>query len=110
MVGASGAIAGVLGAYLLLYPRARVRTAVTLIYFIRIISLPAAVVLGGWFLMQLLNGVATLSIATQTGGVAWWAHIGGFVAGMLLLQVFRRRDYSPPPQPNYGSYGPRTRW
>jgi len=110
MVGASGAIAGVLGAYLLLYPRARVRTLVTPLYFIRVVSLPAVVVLGGWFLMQLLNGVAALSVDVQTGGVAWWAHIGGFVAGMLLLQVFRRRGYAPPPRQSYGGYGSTRRW
>jgi membrane associated rhomboid family serine protease len=102
MIGASGAIAGVLGAYLLLYPRARVSTLVLVFYFIRIVWLPAVVVLGGWFLIQLLNGLASLNVTMQTGGVAWWAHIGGFVAGMLLLPIFRRRDRRPPP----GYYSP----
>ena len=81
MIGASGAIAGVLGAYLILYPRARVSTLVPVFYFIRIVWLPAVIVLGGWFLIQLFNGLASLNVVMQTGGVAWWAHIGGFVAG-----------------------------
>jgi membrane associated rhomboid family serine protease len=96
IIGASGAIAGVLGAYLLLYPRARVSTVVLLFYFVRIVWLPAVVVLGGWFLIQLFNGLASLSVTMQTGGVAWWAHIGGFVAGMILLPIFRRREQRPP--------------
>ncbi len=97
MIGASGAIAGVLGAYLLLYPRARVATVVLVFYFIRIIWLPAILVLGGWFLIQLLNGLASLGVMMHTGGVAWWAHIGGFIAGMILLPIFRRREQRPPP-------------
>jgi membrane associated rhomboid family serine protease len=100
MIGASGAIAGVLGAYLLLYPRSRVSTLVFALYFVRIVWLPAIIVLGGWFLIQLLNGLAMLNVTMQTGGVAWWAHIGGFVAGMLLLPIFRRRERRLPP----GSY------
>jgi membrane associated rhomboid family serine protease len=78
MVGASGAIAGILGAYMILYPRARVLTLVFLFFFIRIVPIPAAFVLGFWFLMQLLN-------VGMGGGVAWFAHIGGFLAGMMLL-------------------------
>ncbi|MFO7865716.1 MAG: rhomboid family intramembrane serine protease [Candidatus Aminicenantes bacterium] len=78
MIGASGAIAGILGAYLILYPRARVLILVFLFFFIRIVHIPAAFILGFWFLLQLLNvGVG--------GGVAWFAHIGGFLAGMMLL-------------------------
>ncbi len=96
IIGASGAIAGVLGAYLLLYPTARVSTLVPVFYFIRIIWLPAILVLGGWFLVQLLNGLATLNVQMMTGGVAFWAHIGGFVAGMALLPIFRRRNTQPP--------------
>lgn len=90
-IGASGAIAGVLGAYLLLFPRARVEVLVPLPLFFTTIALPASLVLGGWFLMQFLNGLMTLRVVTQTGGVAWWAHIGGFVAGMLLLPLFRQK-------------------
>lgn len=110
MIGASGAIAGVLSAYLLLYPRARVSTLVPLFFFIRIIWLPAIVVLGSWFVIQLLNGLASLNVVVQTGGVAWWAHIGGFAAGMALLPVFRRRDTLPPSPRPTGGYDARVRW
>ena len=101
MIGASGAIAGVLGSYLLLYPRARVKALVPLFLFYRVIWLPAILVLGGWFLIQFLNGLATLSVTAQMGGTAWWAHIGGFAAGMILLPLFKQRNYQPP----YGGYG-----
>jgi len=80
MVGASGAISGVLGAYFLLYPRAGVETLVFFFYFIRIIRLPAGLFLGLWFLMQVLN-------APMGGGVAWYAHIGGFVSGLVLISL-----------------------
>ncbi len=83
MIGASGAIAGVLGAYLILYPRARVLTFVFLFVFIRVVPIPAAYVLGFWFLMQLLN-------VGLGGGVAWFAHIGGFLLGIVLLRVLFR--------------------
>lgn len=84
MIGASGAIAGVLGAYFILYPRANVLTFVFLFIFIRVIPIPASVVLGVWFLMQVLNiGVG--------GGVAWFAHIGGFLVGLLLVRTYARR-------------------
>ena len=108
IIGASGAIAGVLGAYILLYPRAKVRTLVPSFYFYRSVWLPAVIVLGGWFLIQLLNGLATLNFEMQTGGVAWWAHIGGFVAGMGLMFVFRQKNYQPPlPRSNYTQYNRR---
>jgi membrane associated rhomboid family serine protease len=83
MIGASGAIAGVLGAYFILYPRARVLTFVFLFVFIRVVPIPAAYVLGFWFLMQLLN-------VGLGGGVAWFAHIGGFLLGIVLLRVLFR--------------------
>jgi membrane associated rhomboid family serine protease len=70
--------------------------------------LPASIVLGGWFLIQLLNGLATLSFEMQTGGVAWWAHIGGFLAGMGLMFVFRQKNYQPlPPTSSYSQYNNR---
>ena len=84
MIGASGAIAGVLGAYLILYPKARVMTFMFLFIFIRIVPIPAAFVLGFWFFMQLMNvGVG--------GGVAWFAHIGGFLIGMGLIKLFTKK-------------------
>ncbi|MFQ5599096.1 MAG: rhomboid family intramembrane serine protease [Candidatus Krumholzibacteriia bacterium] len=91
-IGASGAIAGVLGSYLVMFPRARVLTLIPLGYFIRITELPALVVLGLWFIMQLFNGTMALGAqSAQTAGVAWWAHIGGFAAGLVLGVVFRGR-------------------
>ena len=88
IVGASGAIAGVLGAYMITFPRARVHTLIFLfIYFTRI-RIPAVYVLGFWFLVQLSSGLAMLGIDT-TGGVAWFAHIGGFLAGIALIRVLK---------------------
>jgi membrane associated rhomboid family serine protease len=78
-LGASGAISGVMGAYIILFPRARVLTLV----FIFFIPIPAFIILGYWFLLQFLAGVSTVG-AAATGGVAWWAHIGGFLLGMLI--------------------------
>ena len=88
MIGASGAISGILGAYLLLYPHARVLVAVPFGFFIHTMRLPAVFVLGFWFLMQLLNSMLA---GNQEGGVAFSAHIGGFIAGMILIPFFRRR-------------------
>ena len=87
MVGASGAIAGVLGAYMMMYPKARVHVFIIFI-FITTIQVPAQIVLGFWFLMQLSNGLGTLGLDT-TGGVAWFAHIGGFIAGVGGQKLFR---------------------
>jgi len=89
MIGASGAISGVLGAYLVLYPRARVLTLIAFGLYIRTVEVPAMFVLGFWFVLQFLN--ALLSSGTG-GGVAWFAHIGGFIAGILLIGIFKRRD------------------
>ncbi|MFB3820418.1 MAG: rhomboid family intramembrane serine protease [Candidatus Methylomirabilales bacterium] len=89
MVGASGAVSGVLGAYLLLFPRARVLTLVPLGLFTQLAEIPALVVLGFWIVIQVINGLFTFSF--QGGGVAWFAHIGGFAAGMLLVGLFKRR-------------------
>ncbi|OQA40523.1 MAG: Rhomboid protease AarA [Chloroflexi bacterium ADurb.Bin325] len=83
-IGASGAIAGVLAAYLVFFPHARVDTLVIFGYFGRVISLPAVLVLGVWFLLQLFNGVLSLGVSSADGGTAWFAHIGGFVAGLIL--------------------------
>jgi membrane associated rhomboid family serine protease len=92
MVGASGAIAGVLGAYLVLYPRARILALVPMGFFTQLAEVPAVLFLPLWFLLQLLYGIASLGVQTQVGGgVAFWAHVGGFVAGVLLVRVFARR-------------------
>jgi membrane associated rhomboid family serine protease len=95
-IGASGAIAGVLGAYIVLFPRARVTTLIPIFFFITVREIPAVVLLGIWFVLQLFSGVGSLSAvnAESAGGVAWFAHIGGFVAGMALVFLFgggRRR-------------------
>jgi membrane associated rhomboid family serine protease len=89
MVGASGAISGVLGAYLLLYPRARVLTLVVFVFYIRTIPVPAMAVLLFWFLLQFLNA---LTASGSGGGIAWYSHVAGFIAGMLLIGFFKRRD------------------
>jgi membrane associated rhomboid family serine protease len=89
MVGASGAISGVMGAYVVLYPRVRVFTLVVLGFFVTSLALPAWVMLGYWMVLQLVGGLG----ATGEGGVAFWAHIGGFVAGVALIKAFARKDY-----------------
>ena len=91
-IGASGAIAGVLGAYIVLFPRARIRT-LFFFFLIFFLDVPAIVLLGLWFALQLLQGVGP---AATTGGVAYMAHVGGFIAGMVLLFVFRPRSTAPP--------------
>jgi membrane associated rhomboid family serine protease len=91
-LGASGAIAGVLGAYLILYPKASVLTIIPLGWYIQTVRLPALLVLGLWFVIQLFYGLASLPGAGQTGGVAFFAHIGGFVAGLVLVKLFQKRN------------------
>jgi membrane associated rhomboid family serine protease len=91
-IGASGAISGVLGAYLLLFPAARVITLVPLFFLPWFVEIPAVIYLGFWFVSQLFNGVLAIVAGAQAyGGVAWWAHAGGFLAGMLLVGLFARR-------------------
>jgi membrane associated rhomboid family serine protease len=90
VLGASGAIAGVLGAYILLFPRARVVTLVPIFLFISVIEVPAIIFLGFWFFSQLFSGLAAIG-AEAAQGVAWWAHIGGFVFGLLVCAFFLRR-------------------
>jgi membrane associated rhomboid family serine protease len=92
MIGASGAIAGVLGAYFVLFPFARIYTLVVIFFFIEVIAVPAFFYLFFWFLLQLLNGSAVLAFSGVQGqGIAWWAHIGGFVAGVALVFMFKRK-------------------
>jgi membrane associated rhomboid family serine protease len=96
MVGASGAIAGVLGAYLVLYPGVRVRGLLILGIFTQLSEFPAVVVLGFWFVTQLFSGVASLGANAATGGVAFFAHIGGFVAGAVIAFLLARAVPQPP--------------
>ena len=88
MVGASGAIAGVLGAYLVLYPRATVSVLIPWLWFFGAFPVPAAFLIVFWFLLQLFSGVASLG---ATAGIAFWAHVGGFIAGVVLVGYFRRQ-------------------
>jgi membrane associated rhomboid family serine protease len=89
-VGASGAIAGVLGAYMFLFPKSRIRTALILLVFVRVVSIPAVILLGYWILIQILSGVTELRSLTRTG-IAWFAHVGGFVAGFILVIMMRKQ-------------------
>jgi membrane associated rhomboid family serine protease len=93
MIGASGAVSGVLGAYFILFPHASVLTLVIFGFFWRLVSIPALVVLGFWMVVQILNGIGAFGTG---GGVAWFAHIGGFVVGMVMLLALRRRRPAPP--------------
>jgi len=90
MVGASGAISGVMGGYIVLYPRVRVFTMVPLGFFLTSVALPAWVMLGYWMVLQIFGG---LGASAAGGGVAFWAHVGGFVAGAVLVKLFARSDY-----------------
>jgi len=92
-LGASGAIAGVLGAYIVFYPSSKIFTLVTLFFWWFFARLPAALFIGLWFLVQFLSGVSSLSSSAE-GGVAWWAHVGGFLLGMLLVAGMRRSQPS----------------
>lgn len=91
MVGASGAISGVMGGYLVLYPSVRVYTLVPIGFFLTTIALPAWVMLIYWAFLQFAGGITSV-VAEQQGGVAFWAHLGGFVAGVVLVKLFERRD------------------
>ena len=87
-LGASGAVAGVLGGYLLLFPRARVLTVIFIVFFFTIVELPALAILGFWFVQQVLFGYFDLNTAGEEGGVAYFAHIGGFAFGLLAIKLF----------------------
>lgn len=96
-VGASGAIAAVLGAYLILYPQSRVLTIIPFGFFIRMTMVPAIVLLGFWFVLQFFSGLLSVGATEDVGGVAFWAHVGGFVAGVVLARLFagsRREEYA----------------
>ena len=111
MIGASGAIAGVLGGYIVLFPRARVQTLIFFFIFVQVVSVPASLLLGWWFLIQLFNGVMSLGDYAQ-GGVAFFAHIGGFIAGAVLIRLFtigrRPDDWWRSPTDPWAR--PRDRW
>ncbi len=105
-VGASGAIAGVLGGYIILYPHAKVLTLVPILFIIRFIHVPALVYLAIWIGTQFLQGFLSLGAQTdESGGVAWWAHIGGFIAGIVLIKLLpggpRRSGREPDPYERY---------
>lgn len=93
LVGASGAIAATLGAYIVIYPRARILTLIFLGFFTQLVEVPALIVLGAWFLLQLVDGVASLGAASAQGGVAFFAHIGGFVVGGLVGLAVRAASH-----------------
>lgn len=93
MVGASGSISGVLGAYILFFPRARILTLVPIFFFIQLIEIPAFILLLLWFVIQFFSGVASLAATQNTGGVAFWAHVGGFLAGLILASLFQKKGY-----------------
>jgi membrane associated rhomboid family serine protease len=96
LVGASGAIAATLGAYLVIYPAARIESIVVLGFFFQIMRVPAVLLLGFWFVLQLVDGLASLGATATTGGVAVFAHIGGFALGVIVGFVVRSRPYRPP--------------
>ncbi len=98
MLGASGAIAAVLGAYLVMYPNSRVYTFVPIGFFARLTLMPAIIVLGLWFVLQLLSGVGSLGALDQ-GGTAYFAHIGGFIFGLVVGWLFKKRGSDPQPAP-----------
>lgn len=105
-VGASGAISGVMGAYIVLYPRVRVDTLFFFFFFIRVIPLPAWAMLGYWFFLQFLSGVAGQA-GGASGGVAFWAHVGGFVAGAAIVKLFGGEGGASPGRPGPGTRPPR---
>jgi len=102
MVGASGAISGIMGAYIVLYPRVRVFALLPLGFFATTVALPAWAMLGYWMLLQFLGVLQ--SYGAEGGGVAFWAHVGGFLAGVLLIKLFARKDYI---QAHQGQWRPR---
>jgi membrane associated rhomboid family serine protease len=108
-IGASGAVAGVMGAYFVLYPHSRILTLLPLFIFWQVIEVPAVLFLGLWFALQLFSGVGTMLMATQgapAGGIAFWAHVAGFVAGVVLVFAFRRPERARVEW--WGDSGPRS--
>jgi len=108
-IGASGAIAGVLGAYITLYPTARVIMLLPLGLFTQLVQVPAVFFLGIWFLQQFFSGFLSLAAPSAGGGVAWWAHIGGFVAGFVFVSLFAQRSRRPSARETWWDADPRYR-
>jgi membrane associated rhomboid family serine protease len=92
LIGASGAIAGVMGAYFVTFPTSRILVLVFLLFFVDVVEIPALLYLGFWFLLQLVEGVGRIGMSGMTGGVAFWAHAGGFLAGIATVWLFRKRE------------------
>lgn len=106
-IGASGAIAGVMGAYVMLYPRAQVLTLIFLGFFIRLLYIPAGIILVFWFVLQVFSGsLGSMSGGEESGGVAFWAHAGGFIAGVLFVGLFKKSSvhFFNPPHTQMGMY------
>ena len=95
VIGASGAIAGVMGAYLIMFPHSRILTIIPVFFFPFFVEIPAVIFLGFWFFSQLISGTFSLIVTEHVSSIAWWAHIGGFVAGMILHRIFKEdtRDF-----------------
>ncbi len=93
VVGASGAISGVMAAYLIMFPFSRIITLIPIFFIPFFIEIPALLYIGGWFISQLFSGFLTLLVPGEWSSIAWWAHIGGFVAGLILLPFLKKRDY-----------------
>lgn len=106
LIGASGAIAGVLGAYFVTFPRSRVLALVPLFFFVHLAEVPAIVFLLFWFVLQLVNGIGALSPGTAADVVAWWAHVGGFAAGVILIRLMAPGRRPPPRCGDWGRGGP----
>ncbi len=92
-IGASGAISGVLGAYLLMFPRAKIVTLLPIFFFFDIIDISALLFIGFWFMIQFVSGMESLGV-DASGGIAWWAHVGGFISGLLMAPLFKRKRLS----------------
>ncbi len=91
-LGASGAIAGVMGAYVVMFPRARILTLIPIFFLPLFVELSAFFFLGYWFILQLFSGTLSLTYHNSQGGVAWWAHVGGFIAGIVFMPFFRKKE------------------
>lgn len=94
MLGASGAVAGVLGAYFVLFPHSQIKTLVPIFVFLTTVNIPAYFMLGYWFILQILSGAASLPFSNETGGIAFWAHVGGFITGIFIAKFFKKEEYS----------------